>query len=399
MIKSLCWNIRGITSNGAFDRLKQLKRQYNLGFIAVQEPFSRMDKLEKFRRRMGFHFSYANSSNKIWLFCEEEYNCTIIVDHEQHLTCQIKYDDVVITITIVYAKCDVQLREQLWNELRSISSNQTGPWMVMGDFNCILDPSEKRGGIQHNMKESLPLLECICDSDLIDMGYSGSTFTWCNGWAPDKRIWKRLDRVLANQEWIDQCNGTTITHLVRTGSDHAPMLITASNNIINPKKYFKFLNLWTKDDTFMDVVQQAWQEDFSGSPMWKFHLKLKNTCSKLSWWSRNCLGDIFENTKTMEKKVADLEKICIVNTTDVSRMHLNEANALLIRHNKQEEEFWRQKAGTKWFEEGDLNTKFFHSVIKSRRRRLMLNKIKKEDGSWLDNPNEIIDESIQFFQK
>lgn len=61
-----------------------------------------------------------------------------------------------------------------------------------------------------------------------------------------------------------------------------------------------------------------------------------------------------------------------------------------------EEEFWRQKASIKWFE-GDKNTKFFHSLVRGRRRRLALRKILKVDGLWADSECEIIKEG--FFLK
>lgn len=94
--------------------------------------------------------------------------------------------------------------------------------------------------------------------------------------------------------------------------------------------------------------------------MWKFHLKLKNTCKSLSWWSKNTVGDIFAINKDKEKKVAELEDICIHDNSVENIVRLNESNAQLIRHYKIEEAFLRQKSGIKWHAEGDLNTKFFH---------------------------------------
>ncbi|XP_075080842.1 uncharacterized protein LOC107778314 [Nicotiana tabacum] len=66
----------------------------------------------------------------------------------------------------------------------------------------------------------------------------------------------------------------------------------------------------------MEVVEQAWDEEINGSPMWRFHLKLKNTAKRLSEWSRNSIGNIFDKV-----------------------------NAELIRAVKKEENYWKQKAG------------------------------------------------------
>lgn len=46
---------------------------------------------------------------------------------------------------------------------------------------------------------------------------------------------------------------------------------------------------------------------------------------------------------------------------------LNQANAMLIRVYKKEESFWKQKSGVKWCVEGEVNSKYFHSVVKGRK--------------------------------
>lgn len=96
------------------------------------------------------------------------------------------------------------------------------------------------------MSKSLPFINCIVGSELIDIGYSGNPFTWCNGWAPGRRIWARLDRVLVNSEWLQRFADTSVTHLVRIGSDHDSLLIFTYNPRWEPKKYFKFLDFWTE---------------------------------------------------------------------------------------------------------------------------------------------------------
>lgn len=113
MIESLIWNIRGITSKGAFDRLKQLKRMHNLQVIGIMEPFSNKRNLDKFKRRLSFEFAFANCTNKIWLFCDSHISCNIIEDMEQQVTFSIEYFGEIIHLTLVYAKCTDHLRQPL----------------------------------------------------------------------------------------------------------------------------------------------------------------------------------------------------------------------------------------------------------------------------------------------
>ncbi|XP_059285826.1 uncharacterized protein LOC132039345 [Lycium ferocissimum] len=200
---------------------------------------------------------------------------------------------------IEYAqKCDEQLRETLWDDLRLIANNSNFPWMVVGDFNCILAPEEKRG----------------------------------------------------------------------------------------------------EEPDFLDIVKDVCAIEAIGTPMWMFHLKLKNACKKLSEWSRNTLGNIFETTKKMEARITQLEEMCIRDNSEKNRMTYNNANALLIQHVKKEEAFWRQKAGLKWITDGDANTKFFHSVINTKRRKIHMNKIKKENDTWIEGEDNIASEAVKFFE-
>ncbi|KAH0712733.1 hypothetical protein KY289_008692 [Solanum tuberosum] len=360
---------------GAFDRLKQLKREHKITFMTLQEPFCKNTRVDRYRRGLGYQYAYANCSNKIWIFCDDVLKCNIISDNEQHLTCTISNGNGQITVTSIYAKCEADLREDLWDELRNIAKNCNTPWIVRGDFNCITDPDEKRGGIPHRMSESMPLINCMMDCEISDAGYIGSKYTWCNGWAPKQRIWKRLDRALINHRW-NQCYNNTYNYY-----------------------HFKFLNLWVDEPGFMETVQNAWNINIEGSRMWKFHMKLKNTTKQLSWWSRNCIGNIFNNTKNKEKLVADMEEQCQRNNTEENRMKLNQANVILIRHYKVEESYWKQKSNIKWYNEGDLNTKFFHSVMASKKSRLVLNKVKNENGDWIEGNYDIAKEAISFFEK
>lgn len=258
---------------------------------------------------------------------------------------------------------------------------------------------EKKGGRPHSMSKSMPFLQCIMDCELTDIGYSGCPYTWCNGCPPEKRIWKKLDRVLVNQDWLNLFETTSINHLIRTGSDHSPLFITAVNNPKTYPKYFRFLDLWTEEEEFQAVVQQAWNIEVQGSPMWRFHLKLKNTCKCLSHWSKNTIGNIFHHVKDLETKVAELESSMINDSSEVNRTALNQANALLIRAYKKEESFWRQKSGVKWYVEGEVNSKFFHSVVNGRKKRLSLKKLRRDDGNWIEGDEEIAREAVSSFQK
>lgn len=61
------------------------------------------------------------------------------------------------------------MREQLWGRLDFLSNLVTGPWMLIGDFNEVMLPSEVRGCqfvLSRADKFSLVLEQC----GLLDLG-------------------------------------------------------------------------------------------------------------------------------------------------------------------------------------------------------------------------------------
>ena len=56
-----------------------------------------------------------------------------------------------------------------------------------------------------------------------------------------------------------------------------------------------------------------------------------------------------------------------------------------------EEVSWRQKSREIWLKEGDINTKFFHKMANTHRRRNQLNRI-KINGRCLTKESEIKEE-------
>lgn len=53
------------------------------------------------------------------------------------------------------------------------------------------------------------------------------------------------------------------------------------------------------------------------------------------------------------------------------------------------ETIWRQKSRERWLKLSDKNSKFFHLSTIIRRRNNNVDAIKKEDGSWIYEPNQI----------
>lgn len=69
----------------------------------------------------------------------------VIRDNIQHLTMKFSKNNIEILITLVYARCDIMERMELWEELEMLANDFALPWMVGGDFNVIRNVEEMRG--------------------------------------------------------------------------------------------------------------------------------------------------------------------------------------------------------------------------------------------------------------
>jgi len=54
------------------------------------------------------------------------------------------------------------------------------PWVVFGDFNEIIQFDEKMGWLDRDAWRKEGFRECLSDCGLIDLGFVGQCFTWCN---------------------------------------------------------------------------------------------------------------------------------------------------------------------------------------------------------------------------
>ena len=231
----------------------------------------------------------------------------------------------------------------------------------------------------------------------MDMGYSGSDFTWCNNRKGKARIYKRLDRGLVNQAWIDKSICTSIIHLARVSSDHSPLLMEVTH--MTPPRYkpFRFLNFWVNRSDFFQVVEMAWESNADVNPLYNVSKKLKAVKTALREWSKNKVGNIFISLEEAEKDVITLEEELEKNSAEETFIRLNQAKAKLVFISENVKEFQRQKARLKWIAEGDANTKFFHSCVKQKRQKLRLIRIRKEDNTWVEDKAEIAKMGEDFF--
>ncbi|OIT21135.1 hypothetical protein A4A49_35599 [Nicotiana attenuata] len=246
---------------GASERLAKLIRIHKASMVILQEPFLSSDKLEEYRRYLGFDHAISNNCSKLWCFWNNGLECETIDNSRQQITFKIKEDDYTYWITAVYARNSAVKRRKLWNKLRNMSNRVNGPWSILGDFNIIMAPEEKKGGTPHVLSKSADFISCMDDCGMTDLGYTGNPFTWCNGSRGRRRISTRLDRVLINEDWAGKFQINRVDHHAKSGSDHSLITFKFGNENHEAIKYFRFLNFWTKQSDYNSLVENTWNKE------------------------------------------------------------------------------------------------------------------------------------------
>ncbi|XP_075087618.1 uncharacterized protein LOC142169628 [Nicotiana tabacum] len=301
-------------------------------------------------------------------------------------------------MTFVYAKCLSLERLELWDNLYYLASDMELPWLVGGDFNVVLHEDEKIGGLPIYPPEYDDFSFCTNSCGKFDQGYKGGPFTWWNGRPNAACIFKRLDRIFVNLPFQNILPTIEVEHLIRTGSDHVPLLMTGGKKAANFTRPFRFLNSWTKHETFMEVVKQNWHADFIGDPFLMFKHKLKKVKIALSQWIRQTFGDIFKQLAILEDIVMVKEMLFEEEPTIENRIILQRTQSELKKYLSLEEQYWKQKAGMTWFAEGDRNTSFFHNHVNGNRKKLQIKRIQNGTGNWLEDQYQIAIAAVEFFQ-
>ena len=79
----------------------------------------------------------------------------------------------------------------------------------------------------------------------IDLGFKGNPFTWKKYFRDGQTLWERLDRGLANNEWLLRYGRTAVHHLTCSTLEHCPLFIEPEIvEPTNPKKPFRFEEVW-----------------------------------------------------------------------------------------------------------------------------------------------------------
>ncbi|WCJ35671.1 DNAse I-like superfamily protein [Euphorbia peplus] len=401
-MKIISWNCFGAGGTSFQRALRHLVRVSSPDILVLLEPRLPGSRAGAIGRKLGFNnvevVETVGFSGGVWMFWEDS-SITISVCRKnlQFLHCQVTlhggdWHGLSWMLTCVYVRPQMAFKRVFFDDLRLLSNSVVGPWLIVGDFNCIKVAEEKQGGSARIFDRCASFANWINSLNLVDLGFVGPNFTWYRGATPRTRVACRLDRALSNVAWRTTFPEAIVRHLPRNNSDHVPILVDFKGVIPSkPNSPFRFLAAWLGHGDFKSIVEDNWNSQLSLGD------NLTNLAGVLDVWNEKVFGNIFSRKKHLYARLAGVQRSLGSRVTSgllrLEQRLLRDLNDVL----RQEELIWYQKSRVQWLLFGDRNTKFFHTSTIIRRRRNKVEGLKDDADCWVWDSAKLKEMAVRFY--
>jgi hypothetical protein len=238
--------------------------------------------------------------------------------------------------------------------------------------------------------DHVPFNRFIDDNNLVDLPLIGRKFTWFKG---DGLSMSRLDRFLLSKEWcLDWPNCQQVARL-RGLSDHCALVLSANEEDWEPRPS-RMLKCWRDIPGYHLFVRDKWKSlQISGWGGYVLREKLKGIKAALKEWHTAHAQNLPSQINSKKVRLADLDQKG--EEEDLSEAELAELIGVtsdIHSLSRLHASICWQQSRSLWLKEGDANSKYFHSVLASRRRGnaisvLQANGVTLEGGTPIRRPS------------
>ena len=160
------------------------------------------------------------------------------------------------------------------------------------------------------------------------------------------------------------------------------------------KALFRFESMWARDERCRDEVELAWSFVNPSGERSLTQEKIKNCQHHLQWWSKNVFGNLNKQIKEKQARLQCLENRNSLHEDAISIQSLRkEINELLDR----ESAMWKQRSKSFWYQSGDRNTRFFHTLASQRRQKNRIMGLEDNSGVWQGSDEDIQSIVLNYF--
>ena len=405
MLNIAVWNVRGLNKRDHQLAIQDLVSDYRLHFLGILETRVRLNNVMPIQSfllpQWKWFVDYATIGNRIWLAWDENIIDVHVLDSgEQFLHCRVtsRTDNEVVIITIVYGASEVIDRRALWTALGTMAQQCTDePWLMGGDFNAVRDLNEVYG-ISGDIRMAMEEFNTgIQEAGLLPLPMQDEWYTWHNCSTTPRSLWKRLDRILINDRWLARFPTSSYHCLTPRTSDHSPLVLHGDTQQQNGGM-FRFDNYLAHSPDFIPSVQNIWQHEVVGVPMYAVSRKLKALKPVFRQQRRN-KGDLTLNVQLAKGFLEEAQNLVSSDRQNELFLFLEHCCRLVYaKAVKLEQIMLQQRAKMQWMKGGDQCSRIFFRKIAQRRAVRRILQINDENGTTHTEPSEVVQEFVSFYQ-
>lgn len=394
----LSWNCRGLGNPGTIHVLMDLIHSKKPAIVFLMETLVNMNKLESIKIKLGFKGLFAvdnrgHSGGLAFMWTEgTEVDITSYSRNYVDSIVRLEGGSLSWRFTGFYGFPERNKRKESWQLLKHLSTVNSLPWVVMGDFNDILHEKEKRGRLPHPSWLIRGFKETVETCGLRDFPFDGHQFTWEKSRGTPNWVEEKLDRILVSDGWLDVFGEAKATSLEASQSDHIPIILWPVPSIFTrPGKKFKFENLWLREEQCREVVLFSWRNSIGLNILDRI-----NHCGEaVGKW-----GNDYARKFQSRIKDSKLRMGLFRNRHDPHGLRgFIEAQKEYLYLLEQQNSYWKQRAKEFWLQGGDTNSRFFHNSVNHRRRNNRIVKLRGPEGDWVTDKSELGNMMVSYFQK
>ncbi|XP_075659089.1 uncharacterized protein LOC142628952 [Castanea sativa] len=308
----ITWKCRGLRNPCTVNTLHKMVMEEDPTLVFLIETKFEVLEMARIKRKLERHQGLVVPSVKraggLALLWKSSMKVEVQTYSPRHIDAIVTEDQCSMQwrFTGFYGHPETSMRGESWTSLEQLSGQMDLLWVIMGDFNEILHESEKVGGNKRPASQMKHFGDVINRTNLRDLGYVGSDFTWCRHWGTPGWIRERLDRTFISTNWAACFPHARLHYVTVSTSDHCMLVLKDGQHSKQARcrpKLFKFESMWLRNSQCKDLVQDAWFRGSCKDTPYPFNTCMEECRESLTHWNKITFGHVGKKINALRQKL------------------------------------------------------------------------------------------------